>query len=396
MEGGQDQISERTLFSPKQSLLSTEGVIPQCYLCGYEREDGARYCAVCGANLDDSATGMTSPEWANTEEFLDLGKALSATLDIHLLLKKIDDSAVRLTGATAGSIMLFDEERTSLRFRSSSGEKAAAVQLLPVKDGIAWWVGTCGMPARVNDASKDGRFTGAIDNITGFETKSILCVPVMLADEIIGVIEVLNKSDGTGFSARDEELLSVLTGQAAVAVENARFATEQQNFFNHVIEILVEAVESTLLVPEGHCWRVAKLSTAIGRRMEMKDQALEDLYYAAALHDLGMLKLVEGGSKRSHPTLGANMVRGIAMLKGTEFTIRHHHEYFDGSGYPDGLADKELPLSARIISTVEAYEESILESGSQLMAEVYVHERAAQLFDMAVVDAFLEMVTLAQ
>ncbi len=373
--------------------------MPQCHLCGSECEHEAKYCAQCGISLNDSGVAQVSPEWAATEEFLDLSKALSSTLDLHLLLRKIDDSAVRLTGGTSGSIMLFDENKTSLHFRSSSGEKASAVRSLPVKDGIAWWTGQNGVAARVDNASESEHFTGAIDKITGFETENLLCVPVTLENDVIGVIEVLNKTDRTGFSEQDEQLLSVLAGQAAVAVKNARLATEQRNFFDHVIEIFVMAMESTLLVPEEHCWKVAKMATAIGRQLKMQEQGLQDLYYAATLHDLGMIKLrergiVEKNQMESHPILGANMVRGIDMLNGAESIIRHHHEYLDGSGYPDGMVGREIPFGARIIAVVEAYQEAIMDTGSQLIAEIRIEEGCARLFDAVVVDAFLKLIDL--
>lgn len=372
--------------------------MPICHLCNYECTDDARYCAQCGFKLNDrdAASISMSPDWANTEELLELSRALSSTLDPQLLLKKIDDSAVRLTEASAGSIMLFDEGRKSLRFRISSGERAIAVKSLTVTDGIAWWVANHGEIARVNEASKDQRFTGAIDKITGYKTKSILCVPMMLENKVIGTIEVLNKNGGAGFTDNDERVLSVLANQAAVAIKNSKLATEQRNFFTHVIEILVKAIESTLLVPEGHCWRAAKLSLAMGHRLGVEDQELQDLYYAAALHDLGLLSLRRGEQFRmeSHPVLGAKMVSTIDMLHGTESMILHHHEHFDGSGYPDGLVGVEIPLGARIIAVVEAYEELISEGESQSLARAYIRENSGKLFDPMVMCEFLELLTL--
>lgn len=370
-----------------------------CHLCAYECSDEDGYCIQCGASLSDSDNSTKSPEWASTEELLDLSKTLSSTFDLQLLLRKIDDSAVKLTEAAAGAIMLFDDKKESLRFGSSSGEKANIIKLLPVKDGIAWWVGQSGKSVRVEIASDDDRFTGNIDKITGFETRNLLCVPLVLEDETIGVIEVLNKLGEKSFTERDEQLLSVLTGQAAVAVKNVRLATEQRNFFNHVIEILVMAIESTRLVPLEHCWRVAKLATAIGRELKMQDQDLQDLYYAAALHDLGMLKMRKSGivdksQLRSHPTLGANMMRDIGILSGTENIIRHHHEYIDGSGYPDGLTDKEIPIGSKIISVIETYEEAIAQNGSPILAEAHIQEYSGKLFDVEIVDAFLDLIVL--
>ena len=375
--------------------------MPECHLCGYEYKEGARYCAQCGVGVDgrEMASELTLPEWESTEELLELSKVLSSTLDLDLLLRKIDDSAVKLTSGSAGSIMLFDEEKRALRFRSSSGEKATVVRAVPVMDGIAWWVAQNGEVARVDNVTEDSRFTGTIDKISGFKTKSSLCVPVMLEDEIIGIIEVLNKKNKVSFTDDDERLLCVLASQAAVAVKNARMATEQRNFFTHVIEILVTAIESTRFVPEGHCWKVAKLATAMGRRLGMKDQELQDLYYAAALHDLGVLSLVKSGSReedqmRAHPEMGASMVQAISMLQNTESIIHHHHEYFDGSGYPDGLRGDEIPTGAKIIAVLEVYEETISEGEDQISAMAVIQANSGELFDPVVVETFLELMAV--
>jgi HD-GYP domain-containing protein (c-di-GMP phosphodiesterase class II) len=373
----------------------------KCHLCGHEYVDEATYCVQCGARVNDRAATVTlapadreASEWATTEELLEVSRALSSTLDLYVLLRKIDDSAIRLIGANASAILLFDQDRKSLQFKTSSGEKADVVEPLTVTDGIAWWVAQHGEVARVDDVTKDERFTGTVDRITGYKTKSVLCVPMTLENETIGVIEVLNKTDGTSFTTEDERVLSVLAGQGAVAVRNARLATEQRNFFIHVIEILVMAIESNALIPEGHCWRVAKSATAIGRNLGMEDQELQDLYYAAALHDLGVLsprqsRIERGNRMRSHPILGASMVRTIVMLRDTEPMIRHHHEHFDGSGYPDGLKGEEIPLGARIIAAVEAYEEAISGGKSQSSAKAEIQENSGKLFDPKVVDAFL-------
>ena len=377
--------------------------MPECHLCGQQHEGKASYCARCGANVGGGGAAAVPalPEWAATHlgELLELSRALSLTLDSHLLLKKVDSSATKLTGATAGSIMLFDEDRKALRFRSLSGERSTTVESLPVQSGIAWWVATHGKSARVNDAAKDERFTATLDDVSGFETRSVLCVPVELEDEVIGVIEVLNKVSGVDFTEDDEQLLSVLAGQAAVAVKNARSATEQRNFLTHVIEILVMAIESTCLVPEGHCWRVAKLATAVGRNLGMEEEDLQDLYYAAVLHDLGLLSLRqdtvgEEDRKRLHPILGADMVKTIDILHGTEPIIRYHHEYFDGSGYPDGLRGSEIPLGARILGVVEAYEEAVAEAGNQGQATSEIRAMSGNLLDRALVDEFLDLVAV--
>jgi response regulator RpfG family c-di-GMP phosphodiesterase len=331
------------------------------------------------------------------EKVLELSKALSSTLDLHVLLQRIDENAVNLTGAIAGSILLYDEDKKTLRFRSSSGEKGMIVQPLPVRDGIAWWVAQNGQIAMVNDIANDHRFTGNIDKVSGFITKNILCVPVILEDEIIGVIEVLNKADGTVFTNDDEWLLSILASQSAIAVKNAKLVAEQRNFFTHAFEILITAIEAIYQIPEGFYWEVARLSIAVGRKLGMEEDELQALYNAASFHDLGVLNLKlngieDGNLMRLHPALGAKMVKPIDILRNTESMIYHHHEYIDGSGYPDGLKGGEIPLGSRIIIVVEAFEKAISDGKSHSLASARIQKNSGKLFDPVVVDTFLSLI----
>jgi HD-GYP domain-containing protein (c-di-GMP phosphodiesterase class II) len=88
------------------------------------------------------------------------------------------------------------------------------------------------------------------------------------------------------------------------------------------------------------------------------------------------------------------MIRDIGILQGAEPIIRHHHEYTDGSGYPEGLKGEGIPLGSRIIATVEAYEEAISEGQSQFSAGAYIRENSGKLFDPVVVDALLELISI--
>jgi hypothetical protein len=366
----------------------------KCQLCQYEYQEEANYCPRCGVKLSDQQDyEYIKPEWSTAQELLEVSRALSSTLDLQILLEKIDAAAVKLTGAMAGSIMLLDDKKEALRFRSTSGVKVPVVNSLLVQDGIAWWVSRNGQIARVDDAQNDSRYTGTIDKITGFKTENVLCVPMFLDNEVIGVIEVLNKSTEGGFSKEDENLLSILANQAAIAVKNSRLAMEQRNFFSHVIEILVKSIESTGLVPEDHCWRVAKWAVAVGKDLDMSDQELQDLYYAAALHDVGFLSLreTELESLELHTTLGAKIVSAIDLLHGTESIIHYHHEYFDGSGYPDGLVGEEIPLGSRIIAVAEEYEELLIKDNSPGVARDYIQSQSGKLFDQTVVKSFLKL-----
>ena len=123
----------------------------------------------------------------NLQKLLDITTDLSASLYVDSVLYKINISASSMVSSEASLILLFDAEKLYLYFRSTPREKSSIRKSL-VKDDIPWWVAQKGEPVIVNDVASDPRFTGAVDSITGYQTKSVLCVPVILEGKIIGAL----------------------------------------------------------------------------------------------------------------------------------------------------------------------------------------------------------------
>jgi response regulator RpfG family c-di-GMP phosphodiesterase len=305
------------------------------------------------------------------KEIFDIAKSLSSVLDVDALLKRIGSAGERLLGAEASCLMLLDDDKQTLSFKVSPGEKGGIAQKLKLKigQGIGGTVAQDRKSLVVNDAAKDPRFDVQMDKITGFVTRSIIGVPLLVENDLIGVMEVMNKKSGV-FTDEDRSALESLASLAAVSISNAKQAEDQRNFFVHGIEIFVSAIESKEPKLSGHSWAVAQLSTRIGKHMGLEGQEYRNLYYGALLHDIGLLGIKDGFSlaegvitsrdrepDSSHPRIGADMVRDIGLLKGAEPVIRHHHENFDGTGYPDGLSGEQIPAGARIVAVAEAVEE---------------------------------------
>lgn len=306
------------------------------------------------------------------KEIFELARSISSVLDVDALLKRIGTTAEELLDAEASSVMLLDGSGEYLVFKAASGEKGGIVQKMKVKvgQGIAGTAAAEKKPLVVNDTSKDRRFDGEMDYATGYVTRSIACVPMFIDNELVGVMEVLNKRGKGGFTAEDTAILESLASLAAVSINNARIMDDQRNFFVNVIELLSVAIEARDPRLAGHSWKVAQAATAVGRRMGIKDQEYRSLYYGALLHDIGLLTVKDNvtisegivtgrdlNPERNHPRAGANLVRNINLLKGASVIIRHHHENYDGTGYPDGLAGDKIPLGARIVAVAEAAEE---------------------------------------
>jgi len=149
---------------------------------------------------------------------------LNSLLSLPDLLAATMQTASDLMNAETSSILVLDAAGKELTFAVATGEAGGDVTELrvPADQGIAGWVLKTGRAAIVNDVKKDRRFYAQIDRGSGFSTRSILAVPLSIRDRAIGVVEVINKRGGSGFTARDEETATALAAQAAVAIENAR------------------------------------------------------------------------------------------------------------------------------------------------------------------------------
>ena len=297
---------------------------------------------------------------------------LTQTTDLDTLLNKIIKYATEIVEGEAASILLLDKEKNELFFKASIGKKSNEIKKYKVKvgEGIAGWVAENGKPLLIADVRKDKRWNKKLDVAISFNTKSIICVPMLLEGEIIGVIEVINRKDDGKFDKDDEEILSSFANQAVIALRNANTVNDLKNYFVNATEILIQAIESESIASKGHSMEVAKLATQIGTKLGITGKDYENLYYASLLHDIGKIKVkkkIDINFKAEnnlhlvqdevsiHPIVSANMLKQINLFKDIVPIVKHHHENYDGTGYPHGLRGDEIPLGSRIIAVVEDY-----------------------------------------
>ena len=151
----------------------------------------------------------------------EIGTALTSSLDLVHILKVIIEGANSLLESERTSVFLIDDETNELVLRYSN-EGNADIRLPAPWRGIAGWVAENDQTALVNDPLKDERHLQEISHKTGFQARSILCVPLKIEEQVIGVVEVLNKMDGRPFTAKDQAMLIHFTKWAAIAIHNAR------------------------------------------------------------------------------------------------------------------------------------------------------------------------------
>ncbi|WP_303773310.1 GAF domain-containing protein [Anaerolinea thermophila] len=157
----------------------------------------------------------------------EMTRQLTSTLELEPLLQNILRSAVDILSCDAGSLLLIDEATEELVFRVVVSPVANTLlnRRLPPGKGVVGQAVKSRQPIIVNDVSKYPEWFSQTDRQTGYFTRALLAIPLMVKDKVIGVIEVINKKDGSPFTRDDQDLLSAFAAQAAVAIENARLYT---------------------------------------------------------------------------------------------------------------------------------------------------------------------------
>ncbi|MFI5340531.1 MAG: HD domain-containing phosphohydrolase [Candidatus Methylomirabilales bacterium] len=234
---------------------------------------------------------------------LDVGKAMASERNLDRLLQLILSEVTMVMGADRSSLFLVDRERNELWSKIAQGLEVREIRI-KIGMGISGYVAHTGKTVNIQDAYNDPRFNQETDQRTGYHTQTILCVPMLnKMNDVIGVLQVLNKRDGV-FTREDEELLLALSSQAAVAIENAILYEDIQKLFEGFIKASVYAIESRDPTTSGHSERVAILTVGLAENVDRVDSGpyadinfsaedMRELRYASLLHDFGKVGVRE-------------------------------------------------------------------------------------------------------
>jgi HD-GYP domain-containing protein (c-di-GMP phosphodiesterase class II) len=230
-------------------------------------------------------------------------------------------------------------------------------------------VARTGKPLIVNDVARSEKFHKMIDDTTGFQTTSLVCAPLLVQRRILGVLEVLNKLDGSEFDEQDLDAVITVATTTAMAIENTRQYQTILEAFKNTISTLASAIDAKDPHACGHSQRVMEYSVMAGGYFSLSSDEMEMLRNAAVLHDIGKVGVdcsilnkptpltpEEWDKIRRHPIIGAGMLKEITSLEMASELVLHHHERFDGKGYPSGLKGEEIPLGARLIAIADAFD----------------------------------------
>jgi signal transduction histidine kinase len=323
--------------------------------------------------------------------------------DVRELFEQTVGMVSAAMSAEIVSLMLVDPDRGDLFIAASRGLEGQNLlgRRTTVRSGVAGSVAAWGRPLLVNNIETDRRFRRL--NHPQYSTKSLLCVPLRVEGEVMGVLNVNNKTTGEEFDDDDLSVLSALVERIGSAIERAGAHPES----NRLVREAIEAVRSiTRLRRESLLGGqdLVRLARAVARELHMAESEVDVIGYVASIHDVGMTTMLhrvtharplepeQRAELHGHPEVSVEILRPLEYMGSVRDVILSHHEHWDGTGYPRGLTGEEIPLGARILAVVDAYDSMVRgrpyrSARTRPEALEELKRNAGRQFDSDVVDA---------
>lgn len=334
-----------------------------------EIEEANYKIADLAGELEDRNTTLEKAV-AKLSTLYKVGLAINSTMEVERLFTLIVKTTMDTLHAQIGYIMIHLPESHELMISTLIGHEGAspAGARLPLKaSSVSTWVIRNSKPLLIVDINNNPEFDRF--SALGYERKTLICVPLITKNEIIGTITVVNKKDNSTYNHEDLELLTTIAAQASIAIKNAQLYDEQQQTYLNTIQALVSAIEASDSYTSGHSERVTSYSISLATKLELSQDRLKIIERAAILHDIGKigidLTLLHKEGKlnvedihnlQQHPTIGMKILEPIEFLQDVRLCIGQHHERHDGRGYPNGIPGNQLLLESRILAIADAFD----------------------------------------
>ncbi|MEK6727904.1 MAG: HD domain-containing phosphohydrolase [Candidatus Omnitrophota bacterium] len=247
-----------------------------------------------------------------------------------------------------------------------------------------------------------------LKKLSAVKKGDILGIP-LICEDIIGLIVLKRPKKGLIFEQFDQEMLMTVFEQAMIGIKNLQLYEEQQRIVLGSIKALVTLLDTRVPREYTHSPYFSKLVSLISEQMHLDTKQIESIKYASLLHDTGKVDIPpEILTKRSkltpreydiikrHPVKGAQILRPLQILKPVIPIIMHHHEKYDGTGYPSRLKKDQIPIGARIMSVADAFEAMVYGRPYRERKDINsaikeIKKKSGAQFDPKVVEAFLKV-----
>lgn len=295
---------------------------------------------------------------------------IGCAYEFEEIVRQFAEIAEHTLGAAGLAILLYDWDNQKLS-GLACGFKFGVERQIKKSAGseVARRVVCQGKPLIVNNAFNTSPGGSKIYRDANISAKSVMCAPLKSRSGIIGAIEVFDKLNGGNFTERDLGILIPIANTAAIAVESSQAQKSMIEEVKSTIKALAAAIDAKDPYTRGHSQRVVQYSLMSGRSLALSPRELEIIEYAGILHDVGKIGIPDAilskkgplteqeySAVREHPQISTNIIDGIIFLEPVRDIVLHHHEKYNGSGYPSGLIGEGIPLGARILTVADAFD----------------------------------------
>jgi HD-GYP domain-containing protein (c-di-GMP phosphodiesterase class II)/signal transduction histidine kinase len=328
---------------------------------------------------------------------------------VNELMSSIIPFVADLMSVQKCSLMLFDDRSKEMTIRSSIGlsENIIRETRLTRGEGISGWVADKKRPLLVQDIEKNSPVKKK--NAPSYSSKSFLCMPINLNDKTIGVMNFNNKTDGNTFAMKDQYLASVISDRIA----NIIGKVHDNMITNDEFKLFAKGLEALSGAEKQYKKKNGKMSDLVMDMMQdlKKDEnEIKIALYSSKLYDLGITQIdenilsksgslseIEAKIIKTHPFPGVKLIESVEYNETVKNIILHHHERYDGAGYPSGLKGENIPFISRVLAVADSYTAMVSDrpyrkAVSRKSALKQIKAGSGTHFDPVVVNAFARVV----
>ena len=351
---------------------------------------------------------VATRQMRSTQKLAEIGRRLNANLELDETLQEIHAGVVSLVPCDYTMVVLLERGREQLHvdLHGRRGPGEALVERIVA--GLRQRLGRIHDPAfrylreEINiRCDEPGREEAAEPAFLGW-------VPMADSQGSLGLLGLV-RLQGRDFLARELQNVMLLSSSVASALQNSQLYTTMRRMHLETIQVLSKAIDEKDHYTHGHSAQVGGIAVKLARRAGVSSpDELEEIHLGGLMHDLGKIGIrdavlnkpgrlttEEYDHIKTHPLVGATILQRAPHLRPLVPFVKHHHEQWNGGGYPDGLAGDEIPLKVRVLTIADTFHamasDRIYRPGMQVEQILeYLRENAGQLFDPRLVELFLD------
>ena len=323
--------------------------------------------------LVDNLVGLDQQLESRLNQIFALGevtKVITNISDLDTVLEAIVNISSEITKAKNAAVLLLDDSTSEMVVQMFKGFDDKVLERLRIKSGE----GVFGAVARERRPLKRADIKS--ENITLSKREldilydnDFLCLPINYRDSIFGVLVLSDFVSEHSISDDEVRILSILSHQASIAINNSLLYQRLQNKYLGTLEVLASALEAKCRNTKGHSYRVSFYAREFAKFLGLPKEEIVVLEKACSIHDIGKIVIpdsilakpdklttVEMSHMKTHPDKGVDILIPLGIMKEMIPVVKYHHERYNGGGYPGALKSSEIPFEARLVAIVDAFD----------------------------------------